>query len=230
MPADYWFIQRSRLFWLIRDDAGGGDGEAFLLLRAGAEFTLDAKHSIPLHEASRGALGAATAVFLAALLLLAALGAAETVSLSRTLGDCRSAALFLARSYAFLFVKAVPALAVLAILWTFATENPAFAPVGYFAGVWSLVSCYLFGLLSLAVVWYALVDQRARCPVCQRALGMPVDLGVPGSILFDLPAVEYICTYGHGTLYLPEPTSEGVCEPAWRAPAGWWNDLLGTDA
>ena len=230
MPADYWFVQRSRLFWLIQDDAGGGDGEAFLLLRSGAEVSLDMHHSIPLNEASRSALGAATAVFLSALLLLAVLGAAETLSLARTLGECRSAALLLARSYAFLFVKAVPALAVLAIVWTFATESPAFAPVGYFAGVWSLVSCYLFGLLSTAVVWYALVDQRARCPVCQRALGMPVDLGVPGSILFDLPAVEYICTYGHGTLYLPEPTSEGVCEPAWRAPAGWWNDLLGTDA
>jgi hypothetical protein len=136
----------------------------------------------------------------------------------------------LVRSYFFLFVKAAPALAVIAIVWTFAIESPAFAPAGYFAGVWSLVSCYLFGLLSTAVVWYALVDQRARCPVCQRALGMPVDLGVPGSILFDLPAVEYICTYGHGTLYLPKPTSEGVREAAWRAPASWWNDLLGTGA
>jgi len=230
MPASYWFIQRSKLFWLLADEPAGANAEAFVLLRSGAELPGDIGPTIPLTEASRGALSAAWAVFLSALFLLAILGAAETVSLARTLGGCRSSTWLLARSYVFLFVKAVPALAVIAILWTFAIESPALAPVGYFAGVWSLVSCYLFGLLSTAVVWYVLVDQRARCPVCQRTLGMPVDLGVPGSILFDLPAVEYICTYGHGTLYLPEPTSEGVCEPAWRAQASWWSDLLGTSA
>lgn len=231
MPPDYWFIQRSRLFWLLEDRAADGDAEAYLLLRTvAAANALDLPQTIPLSVVSRGALTAASAVFAAALLLLAALGAMSTVSLARTLGGWRSSWLLLVRGYVFLFAKAVPILAVLAILWTFAIESPAFAPVGYFAGVSSLVSVYLFTLLSVAAVWYALVDQRARCPVCQRALGMPVGLGVPGSILFDMPAVEYVCTYGHGTLYLPEPTSEGVCEPAWREPATWWNDLIGSSA
>jgi hypothetical protein len=230
-PPHYWFLQRSRLFWLIeaadRKNAGG-----FLLIRSklAAEPILKPEDSVSLSVASRGPLSAASVVFLAALALLAVLGLFETVGLARTL-DCRQRSIvLLLRNYAFLLAKALPPLAILAILWTVVAESPALAAVGYFAGVWSLIVFYLFALLSTAAVRYALVDQRSRCPVCQRSLCMPVDLGVPGSILFDLPAVEYICAYGHGTLYLPEPTSEGVRLPAWRPPTGWWDELLGTSA
>jgi len=75
-----------------------------------------------------------------------------------------------------------------------------------------------------------LVDQRLRCPTCLRKLSMPLPLGVIGSVLFQLPGTEYICAYGHGTLYLPSPTSEGLREPRWRAPSGLWGELLGSSA
>lgn len=230
-PPNYWFLQRSRLFWLIetadRKDAGG-----LLLVRSkpAAEPILEPENSVSLSAASRGPLSAASAVFLASLGLLAILGLFETVGLARTLGAWRRSITLLLRNYAFLLGKALPSLAILAILWTVVAESPSLAPVGYFAGVWSLIVFYLFALLSTAAVRYALVDQRSRCPVCQRSLSMPVDLGVPGSILFDLPAVESICAYGHGTLYRPEPTSEGVRLPAWRPPTGWWDELLGSSA
>jgi hypothetical protein len=230
--ANYWFLERTRLFWLI-EDAGGKNAGVFLLVRSkpGAEPIVKPENSVSLEAASRGALPAASAVFLAALALLAILGLLETVVLARTLGPAwRHSIPLLLRNYAFLVAKALPPLAILAILWTVVAESPALAPVGYFAGVWSLFAFYLFALLTTAAVRYALIDQRSRCPVCQRSLSMPVDLGVPGSILFDLPAVESICAYGHGTLYRPEPTSEGVREPAWRPPTGWWGELLGTSA
>lgn len=230
-PANYWFLQRSREFWLIENASPRNVG-AFLLVRSRprTEPLLEPEDLVPLNTASRGALSASSAVFLAALVLLAVLGLFETAVLARTLGSWRRSAGLLLRNYAFLVAKALPPLAMLAILWTVVAESPALAPVGYFAGVSSLIVFYLFALLSTAAVRFALVDQRSRCPVCQRSLSMPVGLGVPGSILFELPAVEYICAYGHGTLYLPEPTSEGVREPAWRPPPGWWDELLGTTA
>jgi DNA-binding PadR family transcriptional regulator len=228
MPPDYWFLERSRLFWLAADGAPSGRNQGLLLVRllVGAEPDTELPKLIPLREASQGAIAAASAILQAALCLLAMLGLAQTVSLARALGGWRSSATLLALNYLFLFGKALPALTVAAILWTVLLESPALIPGGYFLGVWSLVSVYLLALLLTAIVWCAVVDQRARCPVCQRVLGMPLPLGVTGSILFDLPAVEYMCAYGHGTLYLPEPTSEGVRESAWRRRADWWDDLL----
>jgi hypothetical protein len=150
--------------------------------------------------------------------------------LLRVLGRHRAPIATLARNYLFLFVKAVPPLATAAVLWLAFRESDMQSGSSYFDGVWSFMSTFLFALFCVAVVWQSLIDQRLRCLCCLRRLSMPLSHGVIGSILFALPGTEYICAYGHGTLYVPAPTSEGLCEPRWHPPASAWAELLGSSA
>src|SRR5450631_4327698 len=62
----------------------------------------------------------------------------------------------------------------------------------------ALMLCFLLGAgLLYLIVW----DQRYRCRVCLRRLRMPISTGSWSRILqFGHPRIEYICTYGHGTL------------------------------
>ncbi|MBI1353917.1 MAG: hypothetical protein GC160_06190 [Acidobacteria bacterium] len=229
---EYWFLDRSRSLWIVGEGEADRWSAAYLLLRGG-EPPKAAERSVALvayRDVCRGTVSAAVALFEFAVCLLAVLGLAQAAALGRALGGCRKGFRLLARSYLFLLAKGLPVLAAPAILWTVAMESAALVSVGYFSKVWFLVSGYLLALLLTAIVWRVVADQQTRCPVCHRDLAMPLTLGVTGSILFDLPAVEYICAYGHGTLYRPEPTSEGVREPSWSRTADWWDALLGASA
>src|ERR1043166_8814004 len=75
-------------------------------------------------------------------------------------------------------------------------------------GLWFLLSC---GMLYGAI-W----DQRYRCRVCLRRLRMPVETGSWSRMLqFGRPEIEYICTYGHGTLKEDEFQISGLEGPEW---------------
>jgi hypothetical protein len=125
-----------------------------------------------------------------------------------------------------LFAKAAPLIAVAGILWMALQDSALLSPAGMLGGVLSFVAAFVYALAAVSLAWRALVDQRLRCHVCLRRLSMPLAQGVFGSILFNLPATEYICAWGHGTLYVPEPTSEGVREPRWTEPGGLWAQLM----
>ncbi len=229
MPHGYWFLNDTDRFWTRAVGVAGREVYASLLLRPGAgraakfiEALGAPVHWIPFREASRSRVYAASGIIQGALLLLALLGLVQIWSLRRTLLRHGSARWTLLRNYFFLFAKALPPLVMLAILWLAVRPSPA----SYFAGVWAFLSTFVFAMLCVAVVWQSLVDQRLRCFICLRKLSMPLPLGVIGSILFQLPGTEYICAYGHGTLFVPAPTSEGLRELDWNPPAGLWAELF----
>lgn len=86
-------------------------------------------------------------------------------------------------------------------------------------GIWFLVS---WGLLY-AAIW----DQRYRCRACLRRLRMPILTGSWSRMLqFGRPEVEYICTYGHGKLLVPELQFSGKQTPAWTPQADMWQELV----
>lgn len=238
MPEAFWFVNRSNQFWIRSRNVERKDLSAnLLLLREPGELPTGqleiAEHTVsllPLEDISRTHLRGATGIAGAALWLLAALGLVQTTSLLRVLGRQRAPIATLARNFLFLFVKAVPPLATAGVLWLAFRESDMQAGTSYFGGVWSFLSTFLFALFCVAVVWQSLIDQRLRCLCCLRRLSMPLPHGVIGSILFALPGTEYICAYGHGTLYVPAPTSEGLREPRWHPPAGAWAELLGSSA
>ena len=85
--------------------------------------------------------------------------------------------------------------------------------------VWFLLCCGAFYL----IVW----DQRYRCRVCLRRLRMPVETGSWSRMLqFGLPRIEYICTYGHGTLKEDELQISGLSNAEWTPHSDdMWEEL-----
>ena len=229
MAPQYRFLDSFDSFWAAPpvDPLRPIEGHA-LLLRDESGAPPSGFH--PFREMASMRMRAALGVPSYALALLALLGAAQTFSLALALGPRRVRAWVLVRSYLMLFVKAAPVLSVLAVLWLAARESAALSPISYFSGVASFFLMFVFALLCVAAVWQSLVDQRLRCPICLRKLTMPLPLGVIGSILFAIPGSEYICAYGHGTMFVPEPTSEGVRPPSWSEPRGLWADLAGVSS
>jgi hypothetical protein len=77
----------------------------------------------------------------------------------------------------------------------------------------ALMGCFLLG----AGLLYAIIrDQRYRCRVCLRRLRMPIQTGSWSRILqFGRPRIEYICTYGHGTLREDEVQLSGGPNAEW---------------
>ena len=75
----------------------------------------------------------------------------------------------------------------------------------------------LLGFLLLAGALYLIVrDQRYRCRVCLRRLRMPIATGSWGRILqLGRPRIEYICTYGHGTLSEDDLHISGLSGAEW---------------
>jgi hypothetical protein len=73
------------------------------------------------------------------------------------------------------------------------------------------------------IIW----DQRYRCRVCLRRLRMPVETGSWSRMLqFGRPRIEYICTYGHGTLREDEFQISGLENPEWTPHSDdMWEEL-----
>ncbi|MCB1020047.1 MAG: hypothetical protein KDC27_08965, partial [Acidobacteria bacterium] len=153
-------------------------------------------------------------------------GLLQKLSLVRSIGLSNVSLWVLVRNFGFLFAKAIPPMAVAGVLWAAVQEASLLSPASMLGGVLTFVAAFAYALVAVSLAWHALVDQRLRCHVCLRRLSMPLAQGVFGSILFNLPATEYICAWGHGTLYVPEPTSEGIRQPRWTATGGLWAQLL----
>jgi hypothetical protein len=88
----------------------------------------------------------------------------------------------------------------------------------------ALMLCFL---LFAGAVYLNIRDQRYRCRVCLRRLRMPVETGSWSAILqFGRPRIEYICTYGHGTLREDEIHLSGYSAPEWTANSDdIWSEL-----
>ena len=104
------------------------------------------------------------------------------------------------------------------ISWIFPPQTSPLAPLDKGAQyllcdlalmIWFLLAA---GTLYL-IVWY----QRYRCRVCLRRLRMPIATGSWSRILQSgQPRIEYICTYGHGTLREDELRISGLGSAEWH--------------
>ena len=84
-----------------------------------------------------------------------------------------------------------------------------------------------FFLLMTGLIYLVIWDQRYRCRTCLRRLRMPLFAGSwPNSFLIGQPRREYICTYGHGTLQVPELDLTGPKNSAWQSNGdNIWKEL-----
>jgi hypothetical protein len=244
MPDRFWFLSPEVRFWVAMEagdywparlrvvgrlqagvapqtisrelrEMSGGDW----IVRPGGWIT-------PLTELTDRNIWAALAMMLIPLAVTLALGFVQIMSLYRLVAPARLKGGIVARYYAFLLAKSALALLPAAALWVVLTESPpALGPRWLVEGLRPAATLVML-LGCAAMVWWSLVDQRLRCPVCFRRLRMPVTLGTLGSILFDLPATEYICTHGHGTLHVPEPQTNEMETTRWRPHGDVWEELL----
>lgn len=75
---------------------------------------------------------------------------------------------------------------------------------------------WLYVLGAMAVLFWSVADQHARCRVCLRLLCFPVRIGCPGCLLLDWSGTELLCTEGHGVLHVPHMA------PSWDEQSGHW--------
>jgi hypothetical protein len=84
----------------------------------------------------------------------------------------------------------------------------------------------LWWLLSIALIFLVVWDQRRRCRECLRLLRMPVEHGNWGlALLFAPPRMERICPFGHGTLEEPEVHVSSTQGAEWRRHGDMWEEL-----
>jgi hypothetical protein len=89
----------------------------------------------------------------------------------------------------------------------------------------------LFNLLVQGVLFVIFWDQKYRCRTCGRRLRMPVQTGrYAQMLLYGRPKLEYICTYGHGTLKVPELHFSGKEPIDWQEHEDIWKELYSVES
>ncbi len=85
---------------------------------------------------------------------------------------------------------------------------------------------WTFLLASWGATFWCLRDQQHRCRVCFDPLCMPVNSGRWSSLVLDRPRTEYICPFGHGTLYVPGTRLLDIDAVNWRSHDDIWHELF----
>lgn len=91
----------------------------------------------------------------------------------------------------------------------------------------TLMTLWIVLLLSCGVVYWSLADQSVRCRSCLRRLRMPVTRGSWASLVIDRPAINYICPFGHGELYVPGTRLLPLDAMTWTDRGDMWRELEG---
>jgi hypothetical protein len=80
----------------------------------------------------------------------------------------------------------------------------------------NVVSMWVFLVVAIGALSWAVYDQRRRCRVCLRRLGLSVHVGCPGYTLLDCwAATELVCAQGHGMLYMPDSDASWMEGDQW---------------
>jgi hypothetical protein len=88
------------------------------------------------------------------------------------------------------------------------------------------VALWLFMVLSIAPLSWAIRDQQRRCRVCLRRLGTPIQIGALGHVLLDWSGTEMVCSQGHGVLYLPDSQANWLERDRWDNLDDSWAGLF----
>lgn len=83
-------------------------------------------------------------------------------------------------------------------------------------------------ILACGLLWLCAADQLYRCRRCARRLKMPESGGGDYShtMLGGSPFTTYICTYGHGKLYVPDVHLSSSRAARWMGYGSLWENLM----
>ncbi len=82
---------------------------------------------------------------------------------------------------------------------------------------------FVFGLAAL---YWAVYDQRQRCPICLRRLTHPARVGQPSRNFLAWNGTELICEGGHGLLHIPELPNSWFGSQRWLTLDPSWSALF----
>ncbi len=88
------------------------------------------------------------------------------------------------------------------------------------------LSTWLFLMASVGVLTWSIHDQRKRCRVCLRRLGLAAQVGCPGCLLLNWAGTELVCVEGHGMLHVPEMVSCWHETDRWTVLDESWMELF----
>ena len=118
-----------------------------------------------------------------------------------------------------------------AVVVRYSPHAPGVAPlVALTYLLWKLPWTLTIGVVFVAFcagLYLCVLDQLYRCRVCCRRLRMPVTNGSRSHALTDRPHTDYICTYGHGKLSVPEAQLSGFESYRWTFYGDIWKELFG---
>ncbi len=115
---------------------------------------------------------------------------------------------------AFFAAKTAMALAAVLLCGIEFTRASSITMLGGADG-FTVVSMWWFVMGSMGALVWSIADQRRRCRVCLRRLGMAAHVGCPGCMLLDWAGTELVCVEGHGMLHVPEMVA------CWQEPDRW---------
>jgi len=163
------------------------------------------------------------------LFVLLAVGCAMLIVYARTGGGMGRAPLFLRdrlRWWSFFVAKAVLLLVFTGLLaWTTVRWWSVYL-LGSIHPLSNAVALWLFLMLSVAPLSWAIGDQQRRCRACLRRLGTPIPIGAPGRVLLDWSGTEMVCSEGHGVLYLPDSQTNWLERARWDNLDDSWAGLF----
>ncbi|MGA2369947.1 MAG: ABC transporter permease [Candidatus Korobacteraceae bacterium] len=163
------------------------------------------------------------------LFVLLAMAGAVLIVYARSGGDVGRAPLSLRdrfRWWTFFIAKAALLLLVSGLFsWT-AVRWLSVYFVGSIHTMANGIALWLFLILSVAPLSWAIHDQQRRCRVCLRRLGTPIQIGAPGHVLLDWSGTELMCPEGHGVLYLPDSEANWLERDRWDNLDDSWAGLF----
>lgn len=123
-----------------------------------------------------------------------------------------------------------PSLKIRIRRWIFLAAKLTLLPVIFLFASIALVPLFPGAPSILMFGWifgfrWALQDQRHRCPVCLHLLSNPTRIGSPTQTLFAWYGEEYICTRGHGLLYVPGAPTTWSSKQRWQYLDPSWSGL-----
>jgi hypothetical protein len=129
------------------------------------------------------------------------------------------------RYWVFLTIKSLGAMAIASFLWieggTVLRSYMRNPELRVFVGGVGLALLFIV-IFGCGLLW-SFEDQRRRCPVCLRLLGMPVAIGSWGSV-FEPAVTELLCDEGHGALCISERGAGA--EDRWTELDASWRELF----
>ncbi|MGB8262061.1 MAG: ABC transporter permease [Terracidiphilus sp.] len=176
--------------------------------------------AVSFRERTRGPWGI---YFISILVGLLALPALTSVSLAEATSP--TAHLTRARqAVRWLFLAAKLAL-ILAILYIVPLDMVYTGKPGYDPGASGAHLLFTL-LLSLFGLWWAVADQRKRCPVCLRRVTHPARVGIASRTFLAWNGTELMCTGGHTLLEVPALPTSWFGEPRWVYLDASWEFLF----